>query len=56
MPCYAFVLSLVQVRAPQGCEPKVKGFDAEHERRRKTQLIKLFERTHEQVCVRERKR
>lgn len=26
----------------------MKGFDAEHERRRKTQLIKLFNRTHEQ--------
>ncbi|XP_076440814.1 DNA methyltransferase 1-associated protein 1-like isoform X2 [Babylonia areolata] len=45
---YSVCNTLTKVRAPQGCEPKVKGFDAEHERRRKTQLIKLFERTHEQ--------
>lgn len=37
------------MRAPQGTEPKIKAFDAEHERRRKTQLTKLFERTQEQV-------
>ncbi|XP_005103965.1 DNA methyltransferase 1-associated protein 1 [Aplysia californica] len=40
---------LSKVRAPQGTEPKVKAFDAEHERRRKLQLTKLFDRTQEQV-------
>ncbi|XP_025108862.1 DNA methyltransferase 1-associated protein 1-like isoform X1 [Pomacea canaliculata] len=40
--------TLTKVRAPQGTEPKIKAFDAEHERRRKTQLTKLFERTQEQ--------
>ncbi|XP_071117138.1 DNA methyltransferase 1-associated protein 1-like [Haliotis cracherodii] len=41
--------TLSKVRAPQGSEPKVKAFDAEHERKRKQQLIKLFDRTPEQV-------
>ncbi|KAK6179185.1 hypothetical protein SNE40_011603 [Patella caerulea] len=41
--------TLKKVRAPPGTEPKIKVFDAEHERRRKTQLTKLFERTPEQV-------
>lgn len=41
--------SLAKVRAPQGTDPKVKAFDAEHERRRKLQLTKLFDRTQEQV-------
>lgn len=45
---YSVCNTLTKVRAPQGAEPKVKAFDAEHERRRKTQLIKLFNRTHEQ--------
>ncbi|KAK7100846.1 hypothetical protein V1264_023716 [Littorina saxatilis] len=45
---YSVCNTLTKVRAPQGSEPKVKGFDAEHERRRKSQLIKLFDRTHEQ--------
>lgn len=40
---------LTKVRAPQGTEPKIRAFDAEHERKRKTQLIKLFDRTQEQV-------
>ncbi|ESO88245.1 hypothetical protein LOTGIDRAFT_179116 [Lottia gigantea] len=40
---------LKKVRAPVGTEPKIKVFDAEHERRRKAQLTKLFERTPEQV-------
>ena len=39
----------IQVRAPQGAEPKVKAFDAEHERRRKLQLTKLFDRSQEMV-------
>lgn len=45
---YSVCNTLTKVRAPQGAEPKIKAFDAEHERRRKTQLIKLFNRTHEQ--------
>ncbi|KAK3091085.1 hypothetical protein FSP39_017018 [Pinctada imbricata] len=40
---------LTKVRAPQGTEPKIRGFDAEHERKRKLQLTKLFDRTPEQV-------
>ena len=40
-----------QVRAPQGTEPKIRAFDAEHERKRKSQLIKLFNRTPEQVST-----
>lgn len=40
---------MFQVRAPQGTEPKIRAFDADHERRRKSQLIKLFNRTTEQV-------
>lgn len=49
-----FVLYLyvcIQVRAPQGSEPKIRAFDAEHERKRKLQLTKLFDRTPEQVGV-----
>ncbi|CAG2100680.1 unnamed protein product [Medioppia subpectinata] len=40
---------LAKVRALPGQEPKVKVFDAEHERRRKEQLIKLYNRTPEEV-------
>jgi len=40
---------LAKVRAPQGTDPKIKAFDAEHERRRKLQLTKLFDRTQEEV-------
>lgn len=39
------------MRAPQGSEPKIRAFDAEHERKRKLQLTKLFDRTPEQVGV-----
>ncbi|BFZ19518.1 hypothetical protein BsWGS_22557 [Bradybaena similaris] len=47
---YYFICNtLAKVRAPQGSEPKIKAFDAEHERRRKLQLTKLFDRTQEQV-------
>ncbi|RUS89692.1 hypothetical protein EGW08_002510 [Elysia chlorotica] len=46
---YNICNTLAKVRAPQGSEPKMKAFDAEHERRRKLQLRKLFERTPEQV-------
>ncbi|KAK2167712.1 hypothetical protein LSH36_25g09076 [Paralvinella palmiformis] len=40
---------LVKVRAPLGTDPKIRVFDADHERRRKEQLNKLFNRTAEQV-------
>ncbi|XP_013790926.1 DNA methyltransferase 1-associated protein 1-like [Limulus polyphemus] len=40
---------LSKVRAQPGQEPKLRGFDADHERRRKEQLKKLFDRTPEQV-------
>ncbi|XP_052775071.1 DNA methyltransferase 1-associated protein 1-like isoform X2 [Mya arenaria] len=46
---YNICNKLVKVRAPQGTEPKVRAYDAEHERRRKLQLTKLFDRTPEQV-------
>jgi DNA methyltransferase 1-associated protein 1 len=41
--------ALAKARAPAGQEPKLKVFDAEHERKRKEQLIKLYDRTPEQV-------
>jgi len=41
--------SLAKNRAPTGTAPKIRQFDAEHERRRKEQLIKLFNRTEEEV-------
>ena len=47
------VLIILQVRAPQGAEPKIRAFDADHERKRKSQLIKLFNRTTEQVGLHE---
>lgn len=40
---------LTKVRAASGTEPKIYIFDAGHERRRKEQLEKLFNRTPEQV-------
>uniref|UniRef100_A0A0B6ZHQ5 DNA methyltransferase 1-associated protein 1 n=1 Tax=Arion vulgaris TaxID=1028688 RepID=A0A0B6ZHQ5_9EUPU len=46
---YNICNTLSKVRAPQGAEPKIKAFDAEHERRRKLQLTKLFDRNQEQV-------
>lgn len=40
----------LQSRVPSGSsEPKLRVYDAEHERRRKDQLNKLFHRTTEQV-------
>lgn len=42
---------LTKVRAVTGTEPKVYIFDAGHERRRKEQLERLFNRTPEQVRV-----
>ena len=40
---------IFKVRAPQGTEPKIWAFDAEHERKRKLQLTKLFDRTQEKA-------
>lgn len=42
---------LTKVRAASGTEPKIYIFDAGHERRRKEQLEKLFNRTPEQVSI-----
>jgi len=39
----------MKVRSPGGSDTKVRVFDAQHERRRKEQLEKLFHRTEEQV-------
>ncbi|KAK7889487.1 hypothetical protein WMY93_025047 [Mugilogobius chulae] len=44
---------LTKVRAASGTEPKIYIFDAGHERRRKEQLEKLFNRTPEQVAEEE---
>uniref|UniRef100_A0A4W4GWF8 DNA methyltransferase 1-associated protein 1 n=1 Tax=Electrophorus electricus TaxID=8005 RepID=A0A4W4GWF8_ELEEL len=44
---------LAKVRAVTGTEPKVYIFDAGHERRRKEQLDRLFNRTPEQVAEEE---
>ena len=41
----------MQARAPAGPEPKIRAFDADHERMRKEQLTKLFNRTPEQVTT-----
>uniref|UniRef100_A0A3B4TA43 DNA methyltransferase 1-associated protein 1 n=1 Tax=Seriola dumerili TaxID=41447 RepID=A0A3B4TA43_SERDU len=45
---YSICGKLTKVRAPSGTEPKIYIFDAGHERRRKEQLEKLFNRTPEQ--------
>lgn len=47
---YSICGKLTKVRAASGTEPKIYIFDAGHERRRKEQLEKLFNRTPEQVC------
>lgn len=46
---YGICNSLTKVRAPQGTEPKIWAFDADHERKRKLQLTKLFDRTPEKI-------
>ncbi|XP_035699904.1 DNA methyltransferase 1-associated protein 1-like [Branchiostoma floridae] len=46
---YNICSKLTKIRAPPGQEPKVYVFDADHERRRKEQLERLFNRTPEQV-------
>lgn len=48
---YTICGKLTKVRAATGTEPKIYIFDAGHERRRKEQLDKLFNRTPEQVCT-----
>uniref|UniRef100_A0A672JPD4 DNA methyltransferase 1-associated protein 1 n=1 Tax=Salarias fasciatus TaxID=181472 RepID=A0A672JPD4_SALFA len=50
---YSICGKLTKVRAPSGTEPKIYIFDAGHERRRKDQLEKLFNRTPEQVAEEE---
>ncbi|XP_061636012.1 DNA methyltransferase 1-associated protein 1 isoform X2 [Phyllopteryx taeniolatus] len=50
---YGICGKLTKVRAPSGTEPKIYIFDAGHERRRKEQLDKLFNRTPEQVAEEE---
>ncbi|CAL1593619.1 unnamed protein product [Knipowitschia caucasica] len=50
---YCICGKLTKVRAASGTEPKIYIFDAGHERRRKEQLEKLFNRTPEQVAEEE---
>uniref|UniRef100_A0A667WGQ4 DNA methyltransferase 1-associated protein 1 n=1 Tax=Myripristis murdjan TaxID=586833 RepID=A0A667WGQ4_9TELE len=50
---YSICGKLTKVRAQSGTEPKIYIFDAGHERRRKEQLEKLFNRTPEQVAEEE---
>ena len=52
--CCCDCVFCVKVRSPGGSDSKVRVFDAQHERRRKEQLEKLFHRTEEQVgfCLR----
>ena len=40
---------MLQLRAPPGSDPKIRVYDGDHERRRKDQLNKLFNRTQEQI-------
>ncbi|XP_013418999.1 DNA methyltransferase 1-associated protein 1 isoform X2 [Lingula anatina] len=46
---YGIWNTLTKVRAAHGTEPRIRIFDADHERKRKEQLIKLFNRDPEQV-------
>uniref|UniRef100_A0A8C9S6V8 DNA methyltransferase 1-associated protein 1 n=1 Tax=Scleropages formosus TaxID=113540 RepID=A0A8C9S6V8_SCLFO len=50
---YNICAKLSKIRAVSGCEPKIYIFDAGHERRRKEQLERLFNRTPEQVAEEE---
>ncbi|XP_063056288.1 DNA methyltransferase 1-associated protein 1 [Engraulis encrasicolus] len=50
---YTICGKLTKVRATTGTEPKIYIFDAGHERRRKEQLERLFNRTPEQVAEEE---
>jgi DNA methyltransferase 1-associated protein 1 len=51
---YNICAILSKLRSPGGSETKVRVFDAQHERRRKEQLEKLFHRTEEQIEEEER--
>ena len=46
---YTIYNLLSKARTPNGQEPKIRYFDADHEKRRKEQLSKLYDRTSEQV-------
>ncbi|GFT91027.1 DNA methyltransferase 1-associated protein 1 [Nephila pilipes] len=46
---YNICNTLAKVRAVGNIEPKLIAYDADHERKRKEQLIKLYDRTPEQV-------
>eukprot|EP00062_Callorhinchus_milii_P014537 gi/632963814/ref/XP_007898093.1/ PREDICTED: DNA methyltransferase 1-associated protein 1 isoform X1 [Callorhinchus milii] len=46
---YNICAKLTKIRAPPGSDPKLSVFDAGHERRRKEQLERLYNRTPEQV-------
>lgn len=46
---YSLCNALARSRAPPGQELKLRAFDADHERRRKEQLGKLYNRTSQQV-------
>ncbi|CAN8004161.1 unnamed protein product [Ixodes hexagonus] len=46
---YSLCNALARARAPPGQELKLRAFDADHERRRKEQLLKLYDRTSEQA-------
>ncbi|XP_066548554.1 DNA methyltransferase 1-associated protein 1 isoform X1 [Amia ocellicauda] len=50
---YNICAKLTKIRAPSGTEPKIYVFDAGHERRRKDQLERLYNRTPEQVAEEE---
>ncbi|RXM91757.1 DNA methyltransferase 1-associated protein 1 [Acipenser ruthenus] len=50
---YNICAKLAKIRAPSGTDPKIYVFDAGHERRRKDQLERLYNRTPEQVTEEE---
>jgi DNA methyltransferase 1-associated protein 1 len=48
---YQYQLKCFQLKASSSHETKIYVFDADHERRRKEQLKRIFERTPEQVLL-----
>ncbi|XP_067934765.1 DNA methyltransferase 1-associated protein 1-like [Watersipora subatra] len=46
---YNIANTLLKIRAPAGQEPRIRVFDGDHERRRKQQLINLYDRTEDEV-------
>lgn len=46
---YNICNALAKARSPPGQEPKIKNYDYEHERKRKEQLVKLYDRTPKQI-------